>query len=819
MKKKEKNTGENSLKRKRKKSVISSEKSVPKKYEKKIMNPPTLSMQRRISLFMSILISLVFLGIAGWLFNLSVVQNKFYQAKANDYHFGTIDISAHRGSIYDANGTPLARSASVYKVYLDPNQFRRDLEYLQEQIDEENEEKKNGTYVEPKPETDKNGNQIPIIPLPDTAETYKQETINLLSEKLEIEADDVRDAMEENSQYSVLQTQVEKPVADEVLAHFDKYDFTSIHVEEDTKRYYPQNELAAQVIGFTSGDGSGAYGVEAYYDEYLSGTNGKVISAKDSNGKEMPYKYSKTYPAQNGNDLYLTIDTKLQYYLEKHLQEMVDEFEVKNRACGIIMNVNTGAVLAMASCPSFDLNNPYEISDPNVAAEIARLSGDERKKLLANEREAQWKNKAIAEINESGSVFKIITSAAGIEENLIDVNGDSFYCSGSQKVADRDIGCHDRGGHGEQTFTKAITNSCNPAFMQIGARLGVDKFFYYLQAFGLTEKTGIDLPGESSSYYKEGNEMNEVDLAVTAFGQSFAPTPMELVTACAASINGGYVLEPYVVSKILDEDGNIILENERTVKRQVVSEDTSEKMCSVLEQVVDGNTTGNVYMKGYRIGGKSGTAEKLGGSSTAEKTDYVSSYICFAPANDPEIILYVMADTPNNDIAYYGSKVAVPTARKIMEDVLPELGYYPEYDEAEFSTLDESVPFVDGKSVSDAKATIEASGLKCVVIGSGDIVTAQSPLVGTSIAYTGTVFLYTDEDPEAEMTTVPAVVGVSAKDADDSMNYSGLNYVATGASISDEGAVVKKQSIPAGTEVPKGTVIELEFFVDGAATE
>lgn len=804
------------------KKNIRNKKTIPqKKCEKTAVNPPTLSMQRRTLLFMTIVMSVVFLGIAGWIFYLSVIQNKFYQAKANDYHFGTIDISAHRGSIYDTNGTPLARSASVYKVYLDPKQFRIEIDELQERIDEENEEKKNGTYKAPEPRKDENGNEIPIVPLPVTAEAYKQETVKLLSEKLGISIDDVESSMEENSQYSVLQTQVEKPVADEVLAHFDKYDFTSIHVEEDTKRYYPQNELAAQVIGFTSGDGSGAYGVEAYYDEYLSGTDGKVISAKDSNGREMPYKYSKTYPAQNGNDIYLTIDATLQHYLEKHLQEMVDEFEVKNRACGIIMNVNTGAILAMASCPSFDLNNPYDISDPNAANEIAKLTGESRKTLLAEEREAQWKNKPIAEINEAGSVFKIITSASGIEENLVDVNGDSFYCSGRQDVADRTgpngIGCHNLSGHGQQTFVEAITNSCNPAFIQIGARLGVDKFFYYLKSFGLTEKTGIDLPGESSSIYMEN--MSEVDLAVTSFGQSWALTPMELVVACSASINGGYVLEPYVVSKILDEDGNVVLENERTVKRQVISEDTSSKMRDVLEKVVEGNTSGNVYIKGYRIGGKSGTAQKLGMTTENGEDEYVSSYLCFAPANDPEIMLYVMADMPNKEIAYYGSKVAVPTARKIMEDVLPELGYYPEYDESEFATLDQQVPFVTDKSVSDARATVEAKGFKCEVIGNGDTVTAQSPLVGTSIAYTGTVFLYTDDDPDAEMTEVPAVEGISVKDADDAMNYSGLNYVATGASLSEEGAVVKKQSIPAGTQVPKGTVIELEFHVDGAVTE
>lgn len=790
-----------------------------KKTENQYENPSTVSMKVRYRVVAGVL-SAVFFGIAGYLFYLSVVQNEFYQIKANDYHFGTIDISAHRGSIYDSTGTPLARSASVYKVYLDPNQFRKELEELQERIEEENLAKQNGTYEIPK---DSNGNPLPITPLPVTAEAYKQETVTFLVNKLGISIEDVQKAMEKDSQYAVLQSQVEKPDADAVLEYFDVYDFSSLHVEEDTKRYYPQNELAAQVIGFTNADGDGAYGIEAYYNEYLSGTDGKVISAKDSNGNEMPYRYSKTYPAENGNDLYLTIDTTLQYYLEKHLQEMVDEFEVQNRACGIIMNVNTGAVLAMATCPSFDLNNPRDISDPNAISEIAKLTGDQKTTLIAEERESQWKNKAIAEINESGSVFKIITSAAGIEENLVDVNADSFFCSGREDVAERTgekgIACHQLSGHGSQTFIKAITNSCNPAFMQIGARLGVSKFFYYLEAFGLTEKTGIDLPGEGSSIYIDGEDMSEVDLAVTAFGQSMAPTPMELVVACSAAINGGYVLEPYVVSKIVDEDGNIVLENERTVKRQVISEDTSAKVCSALEQVVEGNTTGNVYIKGYRIGGKSGTAQKLGMTTEKGEDEYVSSYLCFAPADDPEIILYVMADMPNKEIDYYGSKVAVPTARNIMSDVLPYMGYYPEYAEADYDTLDETVPRLYGKSVDDAKATIEGLGLNCQVIGEGTVVEQQSPSTGTTIAYNGTVFLYTDVNPDAEMTTVPNLIGVYAEAANESINYYELNYVATGASVTTEGAVVKEQSIEPGTTVPKGTVVELEFYVDGEATE
>lgn len=775
------------------------------RYKERFMNTPTNSMKFRAKITMTAIFTVLFSVIVYQFFKIAVLDNAEYQERANDYHFGPITISAHRGSIYDANGTPLARSASVYKVFLDPTAYRTDLKSLQKEIDEYNAVKNNPDYKE---------NEYDLS-LPVTAESYRIETVGFLADKLGIKIDTVEKAMAANNQYSILQSQVEKPIADEILEYFGKYNFSSIHVEEDTKRYYPQNEVAASVIGFTNADGDGAYGLEAYYNDYLSGVDGKTISAKDSNGKEMPYRYAKTYAPKNGNDLHLTINTKLQYYLEKHLNEMITEFNVQNRACAILMNAKTGAIYGMASCEGYDLNNPYEIYDTQVADEIAKLTGDESKEAISVARETQWKNKAISEIYEPGSVFKVITSAAAIEEKLINLEtGDNFTCNGAQEVAGatHPIKCHKTSGHGPQDFFIAITNSCNPAFIQIGQRLGIEKFCYYFEAFGLTEKTGIDLPGEAKSFYIDKEKMTNVDLASSSFGQANAITPIEMITAYAAVINGGYLLEPYVVSKVVDGEKNVILENKRTVKRQVISEETSATMRKALETVVTKNPGGNVYLKGYRIGGKSGTSQKLGMTGEDEDAQqYVASYVCFAPADDPEIILLVMADMPDKTKEYYGSKVAVPAARDIMADVLIEMGYYPEYSAEELEHRDVKVPLLQGKAVSDAQATVQGLGLEVYTIGEGSTVVAQSPITGSSVANDGCVYLYTEENYETEYAVVPDLKGVTASQANESLAYRKLNFLATGSATNDSSATVESQSIAAGSQVPKGTVVELTF--------
>ncbi len=775
-----------------------------------VSEKPTVEMRQRANIFVLGVIVVLVLRIVAELFEIAILDNEFYQNEANKIHFGEISISANRGSIYDTNGVILAQSATVYKVFIDPDLFRKELNAEGEGED----------------------GQISL-----EAQSLKKEVVSFLAQKLEITTEKIEKAMSRDNQYEVLKTKVEKNIADEITAFADEKDMNSIQIEQDTKRYYPQNDLAASVIGFTGGDGDGQYGIEYQYNEYLAGTDGKVISAKDAYGNEMPYRHAKTYEAEDGNSVYLTIDRTLQYSLEKNLEETVSQFQIEDRACGIIMNAKTGAILAMATAPSFDLNEPSEVSD-QLIAQTAQDMGyfknveaneyiteDKSKSLVKlltekqyNEvylaaREQQWKNKGITELYIPGSVFKVVTSAAALEEKAINVN-DSFDCTGALVVVEGTdpIHCWKTSGHGLQTFTESITNSCNPAFMEIGRRLGAEKFFDYFKAFGLTERTGIDLPAEATSYYQSLNGMGSVELASCSFGQTNKITPIEMITSYAAVINGGELVTPYVVSKIVDKDGNVVLTNEKTVKRQVISEETSKIMCETLETVAVQN---GAYIKGYHVGGKSGTSEKLDEYSGTEEEPmrYVASYCCFAPANDPEIIMLIMADEPMSG-EYYGSKVAVPCSRKVMEEVLPYLGYYPEYTVEEAQNLDVVIPLVEDLTVEEATKQIEKEGLTCEVVGGGSTVVGQMPVTGTTVAPGGIVVLYTENDYNPEYVEVPDMTGYTVDDANYIMTSYGLNFIAGGASTDNGSVVVQSQSEPVGSKVPRGTVIELTFGVN-----
>lgn len=732
------------------------------------------------------------------LFVVSVVDNSKYEGMANNYHFGTMTLSANRGAIYDANGTALAWSATVYNIYIDPTLYREEMK----SIEDANDKKKSAAEEE----NETADNLVDVDQL-------KTSITNFLSEKLGLKTEEVEASFEKDGRYYVLQTQVEKNVTDEITAYFEKLNLSFIGTEATTRRYYPQNELAAAVIGFTNGDGDGQYGLEYQYDDYLSGVDGRVISAQAANGEEMPYRYSTTYDAEDGDSLYLTLDTTIQYYLEKSLAEMVEKFEVKERACGVIMNPKTGAVYAMATYPTFDLNNPSEIYDTKTAQELAALPESEYSTAYATARETQWKNKVISEISYPGSTFKIVTTADAFEENLINMETDSFYCSGQVQVADALIRCSNTAGHGAQTFTQALTNSCNPAFIEIGQRIGIDKFSYYFEGFGLAEKTGIDLPGEAVSYSVTGDDMNIVDLVSAAYGQCNKVTAMELVTAYSAAINGGYMVTPHVVDHVVDSNGNIVLQNETEVKRQIVSEETSAIVREQLEAVVNNNPSHNAYIQGYRIGGKSGTAEKLD-TSTADDRQYVASYCCFAPADDPEVIMLIMADEPNKEIGYYGSQVVVPYARDIMEEILPAMGFYPEYSDGEDTDSTVTVPYLQSADITSAESTLAQLGLTYEVVGDGTTVASQSPSTGTSVTKGGKVILYTEVGGNSGDTIeVPNLVGMTAAEVNETMTYYDLNYAIVGSSASESGALVQYQSEEAGTVVPRGTAITLTLSV------
>lgn len=768
----------------------------PKDYE-----PTTLMKKKAVFVVLGLVMALALLTIIRLCY-LCVSQHDFYTEKANNKHFSKITITANRGAIYDASGAPLAWSATVYKVYIDPTQFQSDMEEIDKVMKIRQEEIDKGETLSP---------DTIVAPM----ETIRAEIVQTLASKLGISEETVWAATEKNIKYYVLQTQVEKNTADELMEYLDHYGLTSIKTEEDTKRYYPQNELAAQVIGFTNSDGDGQYGLEYYYDKYLSGTNGRVISATDAKGKEMPYRYSTTYPAEDGSSLYLTLDTTLQYYLEKNLQAMCEKFEVRNRACGIIMNAKTGAIYAMGTYPSFDLNNPSVIYDQATDDALHSLPQEEYQEAYISAREQQWKNKAITELYIPGSVFKIFTTAMAVEEKVVNVDTDTFYCNGAYSIAGvpKPIHCHKLAGHGSQTFSEALTNSCNPAFIEVGLRVGIHKFSQYFSAFGLTEKTGIDLPGETSSIYRSEENLSIVDLASSAFGQSNKLTPIEMVTGIATAVNGGYLVEPHVVDKIVSNDGNIVKNFNNNVKRQVISEESSATVRKLLQAVVDNNGGSNAYIKGYAIGGKSGTSQKLDQYSDSEM-QYVASYACFAPADDPEIVMLIMADEPNPAINYYGSVVAAPYARAVMEEALPYLGYYPEYTSEEYAKLDVTVPLLRDASVSSAMQTLDAMGLQYDIKGNGDTVLGQCPVTGSTISADGKVVLYTEENYEPELIEVPNVVNYRASDASDVLTANGFNYVSLGASTDRTDVLVGSQSVQAGTLVEVGTVIQLNYVVN-----
>ncbi|MDE5859992.1 MAG: PASTA domain-containing protein [Oscillospiraceae bacterium] len=734
------------------------------------------------------------------LFNTSVKENAKYQALANENQFGSTIVKANRGSIYDTNGKILAQSATVYSINVNPNMI-----YTQQKKEEK--EEAEGKEHEGIAESQRMINAAATILSDELNVTYEYAVEKLTKNG-------------ENSKWANIAKSIEKPIADNILARAEEEDIGGlIYTELDTKRYYPQAELAASVIGFTNYDGDGVYGVEASYNSYLKGVDGKIISAKDGYGNEMPYKNDKMYSAQDGNSVYLTIDTTLQYIVEKYLKQQVDAHRPEDRACAIMMNPKTGAILAMATVPGYDLNDKNSLYNPDDAALLAGITDDEEynEKYTAL-REQQWKNKAISEIYFPGSVFKVITGSSALEERVINMNS-TFSCGRIMQVADVPFGCWASYSHGSsQDFTTAMTNSCNPAFIQIGQLLGKDKFYEYFKAYGFTEKTGIDLPGEVDSLYTNTSEKGPVELASSSFGQTNKVTPIQMITAYAAVINGGYLVTPYVVSKIVDTNGNVVKTTEPSIKRQVISEETSAQMRKVLESVVNTNGGSNAYIKGYNIGGKSGTSQKMEEINRTGNEDlYVASYCAFAPADDPEIIMLVMVDQPtakdqNGALMYYGSIVAVPAVANTLKEALPQLGYYPEYTEAELEALGITLPSVEGQDSKIAVETLEKMNLQVTVIGNGDKVVAQVPARRSSIPRNGKVILYTEENYDTQYTEVPNIIGYGLSDVNTILTNADLNFKVGDGAANQSGAVAYSQNYAEGCIVPAGTIIEVTFI-------
>ena len=768
-------------------------------------------MRRRLNIWLVIPFAVIFVYIIITIFNVSVKDGKKWQALANSQQLKSTSVSASRGTIYDSNGTVLAQSATVYTVYADPKMLASQLKAKDEKV----KELRDAVATEEK-EEQRAEYQKQLDSTLGSADTL-DELVEYLSLELEVDTADIRGKLTDTTtQYIVLKKEVEKTLADKIEKKLTKLDIDGVRCDPTTKRIYPQNSLAANVLGHTDYDGNGIYGLEAYYDDYLAGVDGRIITAMANDGTEIPYRYKQSYEAQDGDNLTLNLDANIQYILEKELQAAYELNQPTDRICGIIMNPKTGAVLAMATCYSYDPNVPGRVTDEAAAAELANLDENSEAyhdKALA-EWSVQWKNKAISEIYNPGSVFKVIVGASALEEKAISLS-DTFTCGTAITVEDTTFHCWSDVDHGAQDLPLAMLNSCNPVFVQIGQKLGDEKFDQYFSAFGFRELTGIDLPGEVNSINLMLQDYGPVELASSSFGQTNKVTPIQMITAYSACVNGGYLVTPQVVDTITDSNGNVVKKSETIVKRQVISEDTSATMREILKGVVEGQPDSNCYIKGYSIGGKSGTSQKLDEDPDGET--YVSSYCAFAPAEDPEIIMLVMVDHPTGE-KFYGSQVAAPICVNVLSDVLPYIGVFPEYTEEELAELAVSVPNVTYTDVKDAQKTITDLGLEAKVVGTGDTVVAQVP-ASTQIERGGQVVLYTDEDYQYDMVTVPSLQGLTKEQAKQTLAEYGLNLTVLG--FPDEaGALAQEdQSVEAGRSVPMGTAVEVTFATETVGSQ
>ncbi|MFR5993969.1 MAG: penicillin-binding transpeptidase domain-containing protein [Oscillospiraceae bacterium] len=724
--------------------------------------------QNRTMILMAVLGVLVFLILVIKLFSLQILRHDELEAKALDQQTRSTEVAATRGTIYDRNGNIMAISATAETVFLSPLEMDRAL-------------------------SDKDN------PVAWTKDSVAQK----LSEILEINKEGILKKMERtDSQYEVLKLRVEEDVADQIRTFINDEGVVGVYMVTDAKRYYPYATLASQIIGFVGTDNYGLYGLEARYNDVLDGETGLVVSTKDPTGSDMLYGYEQYYKAQNGSDIVLTLDATVQYYVEKALSEMVTSTEAQG-ATGIVMDVETGAVLAMASSPTYDLNDPSAVYESRLASLVKDGQLD-----LADAQLRQWRNRAINDTYEPGSTFKVLTLAAALEEGVIDENT-TFDCTGSIHVLDATIHCSNRAGHGHQTLEQTAGNSCNPAFITYGSRLGAEKFYRYMKDFGLVNGSGIDLEGEALGIFAPQETASELDLACYAFGQNFNTTPVALISAQAACINGGYLHTPYVVERVVDSEGNVLSSHDSTPVRQVVSEETSALVRQCLEYVVSSGTGRNGQVHGYRIGGKTGTADK---GNTGE---VVLSFMCFAPADDPKYIMLLTLDSPTGEGRGGGGTVA-PYASRIMGEILPYLGVEPSYSAEELLGSDTTVNYVIGMTVADAEEKLKSKGFSVKVVGDGDTVTDQTPEGGTVIPGKSRVILYAGSEKPDTLCTVPSLVGLSPSEANMAVSSAGLLLRFTGTTDSGSGSVrVINQSEAAGAQVEAGTVISVQLSDSG----
>ena len=702
------------------------------------------------------------------LFDLQITRHEELQSKAVNQQTRRTVVTASRGNIYDTAGNILAISSSAETIILSPLEIDNAL----------------------------NDTENPV--------TWTKDSLAAgLAEILGKDAASIRKRMDNvKSQYELIQLRADEEVAAKVRAYVEENKISGVHLVADTKRYYPYGSLAAQVIGFVGDDNTGLYGLEAYYEEELEGQSGLVISAKDQAENDMLYTYEQYFAAKNGSDLTLTLDTTIQYYLEKGLEAMTDKFSAANGASGIVMNAKTGGIMAMASYPNYDLNDFLTVSDQTLQERIERGEN-----TLAEMQLLQWRNKALNDTYEPGSTFKILTLSAALEEGVVDKTT-TVNCGGSVNISGYTIHCSNKNGHGLQTLVQSVGNSCNPAFINYGLRIGNEKFYEYMRSFGLMSTTGIDLGGEAVGVFAADSSFTQLDLACYAFGQNFTVTPLTLISAQAACVNGGYLHTPYLVERITDSDGNVTYRHDSTPVRQVISEQTSATVRECLEYVVASGTGKNGQVAGYRIGGKTGTADK------GQTGDVVVSFLCFAPADDPQVIMLITMDTPSRATGTYvsGGNMVAPTASTVMAEILPYLGIEPSYSAEELLGMDTTVPNVIGSTVEQAKEKLKERALSYKIVGDGDTITDQTPAGGAIIPGKSTVILYASAAKPTDKCVVPHLLGKTPSEANTAATAAGLLIRFSGTTGSESSAIrVLSQSIDEGTEVDAGTVITVQL--------
>lgn len=789
---------------------------------------------------------MLLLGVASFtvlfwkLYDLQINRHDELKTEAVSQQTDSMVISASRGTIYDKNGEIMAISYSTETVFVDPKAIESWVEKQEQAIEEAAEA------------AAENGKSYTPPEILDQAYIARG-----LSRILDVEEETILEQLgRTNRQNEVIKKKVDQDVADEVRRFINgeiddegnqltmvnedgntvlisnpsrrPISLQGIHLTPDTKRLYPFGSLAGNVIGFVNASNVGAYGLEASYDDVLNGSNGLTVTPTNVNGTPLLFSGGEQmFDAENGSSLVLTLDTNVQYALEKGLESMLDKYDAANGGTGIVMDVNTGGIVAMASYPNYDPGDFSTIYTEGLQAELdAALAEIQQNRgtyeteeaynqALANARATiqfkQWRNKCYQDTYEPGSTFKPITLATALEEGVVNMNT-TFTCTGSIHVEGwgKAINCSKRAGHGTQTLKVATGNSCNPAFVTMGLKIGTEAYYRYLKSFGLMETTGIDLPAEAEGIFANEDSFNSnvVSLAAYSFGQTFNVTPLELIRAQAATINGGYLYTPYLVEQVLDDEGNILSQHETTAVRQVISEETSAKVRECLEWVVSDGGGRNGQVTGYRIGGKTGTADKTG------TKDVVVSFMCFAPADDPQYIMLLTMDTPSRTTgtAVFGGTMVAPVASQIMSEILPLLGVEPDYTAEELVGADTTVPNVVGQTREAAEDRLADLGFTFRTVGDGDTVTDQTPAGGAIVPGNASIILYLGQEKPDTPCTVPNVVGKSASEANKAITNAGLIMKVTGTTTASSGNVYAiTQSLPAGTEVAAGTVVTVQF--------